>query len=112
MVFFTLYVQSKSFIAERISMLHDRSTYLNIHRSKSCKIILNWCAKTEVCETCQHSFKTNFKRKNQTYVDENDTPAANRTCDFVDNRKVLAEKNIPNVNTLADKQCTEGEYSC
>jgi len=54
---------SKVFITENVSMLHDQHSNYNIHRSKSCKIFLNWCAKTDVCETCQYSFQTNLKRK-------------------------------------------------
>lgn len=102
---------SKAFITENVSMLHDQHSNYNIHRSKSCKIFLNWCAKTDVCETCQHSFQTNLKRKvkKSSNEDENITSSAKKTCVDVKKRKVLVEKNITepdavNVFDQTDKQ--------
>lgn len=52
---------SKTFISENVAMIHNNSTHSR-QRSKSCKLILTWCARNDTCEPCLHSYKNHTDR--------------------------------------------------
>ncbi|CAG2197426.1 unnamed protein product [Mytilus edulis] len=54
-------------------MLYDPGNCYVTQRSKSCKILINWTAKSITCHTCEDSYnKTQLKKKNKKRVHEDE----------------------------------------
>ena len=64
---------SKAFFKETCCMLNDPGNCYVTQRSKSCKILINWTAKSITCHTCEDSYnKTQLKKKNKKRVHEDE----------------------------------------
>jgi hypothetical protein len=53
---------SQTFVEESLSQVHDENSTRAVLKSRSCKILLNWCSRNDMCDTCKDSHQTYIKR--------------------------------------------------